>query len=131
LAREAAKSMKRGIVLTANAAAGVIIICLSTFGLFQSTNVGDRQGALLGLGFGILFCLVAYGLWIRSRLLVTLSSVPIILVTATASFILLFASFAWGEGNMGTVYLLQFLSLSFIVLQVVSFLDVFAVRQKE
>jgi NADH:ubiquinone oxidoreductase subunit K len=122
------ESMKRTVLITANATVGVITISLSIFGLFHSTSVSDRQSALLLLGFGALFCVVAYGLWTRSRLLVTLSSVPIILIAAVASFILVFAPLAWGDSNIGTVYTLQFLSLSFAVLQIASLLHVFAAK---
>lgn len=121
--------MRRRIQLTANAAIGVIIISLSVFGLLQSKNMSDRQSAFLFLGFGMLFCLVSYGLWMRSRLLIILSSVPIIVVSAVTSFILLFAPLAWGDSNIGTVYMLQFFSLSFIVLQIVSLVSAFVAHQ--
>jgi len=118
--------MKQKVLLSANAAMGAIIICLSIFGLVQSTNVSDRYSALLPLGCGVLFCLVSYGLWIRSRLLVSLGSIPVIVVSVAASIILLFAPFAWGDSNIGTVYILQFISLSSAVLQVTSLRTVFA-----
>ena len=121
--------MKRRVLLTANAAVGVIIICLSLLGLFQSNNVSDRQSAFLYLGFGALFCLVSYGLLIRSCLLVTLGSIPIIVVAAATSFILLFAPFAWGDSNLRTVYMLQAISLSFAGLQIVGLIDVFATHR--
>ena len=122
-------SMRRRILLTANAAIGVIMISLSVFGLLQSKNMSDRQSAFLFLGFGALFCFVSYGLWMRSRLLVILSSVPIIVVAAVMSFILLFAPLAWGGSNIGTVYMLQFFSLSFVVLQIVSLVNAFVAHQ--
>jgi hypothetical protein len=109
-----------------NAVVGGVIVGLSIFGMVHSKNVSDRQSAFFFLGFGALFWPVSYGLWIRSRLLVTLISIPIIVVAGGAGFVLLFAPLAWSDSNIGTAYTLQFLSLFFAVLEIASLLNVFA-----
>ena len=122
--------MKRRILIAANAVVSVIIICLSGLGLFVSHNASDRNSALLYLGFGASFCVVSYSLWIRSRLLAALVSIPLILVLGMSSFMLLFAPLAWGDSNIRTVYLLQLTSLLLAVLQIVGLIDVFATHKK-
>ena len=42
---------------------------------------------------------------------------------------LLFAPFAWGDSNIGIVYLLQLISLCLAVLQIVGLIDVFAAHK--
>jgi hypothetical protein len=121
--------MKRRILITANAAVGVIIICLSFLGRLVSHSVADRHSALVFFGFGAWFCVVSYSLWIGSRLLATFTSAPLILVLGVASFMLLFAPFAWGDSNIGIVYLLQLTSLCLAVLQIVGLIDVFAAHK--
>jgi NADH:ubiquinone oxidoreductase subunit K len=94
----------------------------------MSHNISDRNSALLYLGIGVSFCIVPYGLWIRSRVLVSLISIPLILMLGAVSFMLLFAPFAWGDSNIKTVYLLQLSSLFLAALQIGGLIDVFSAR---
>ena len=77
------------------------------------------------------FVVIATGFAFRGRLLVLLSSVPVILAVCTLFLALIFAGFAWDKQGMSTAQVLQAISFVIVILQVLGLIGVFTEHRKK
>ncbi len=117
--------MNRNFFIDANVAVAVIFVCMGLYGRLAAHTTGDQSDALVFVTAGMWFALISVGHAAGSRVLVTVTSVPAVIVGALYVFVLLFAPLAWGDSNAVTAYALQAVGLLLIVVQIAGLIAVF------
>lgn len=109
-------------------AAGLCIV--ATCGLLAAESRSQSEEVL---GFFVAagwFIFVAGGFATRSRLLVAIASVPVILAACILFLVLIFAELVWSPQGVLTARILQAVSLVIIVLQILGIITVFGSQRK-
>ena len=122
---DARTATTRRIISWLNVAVAFAFAAVAMYGLTASGSHIDRE-AFGYIGVGIWFGLIASAVHAQSRIFVTLLSAPLMLALLVFMFILLFAPFAWGESNMGTVYVLWAGNILLLVLQLAGLMVVYS-----
>lgn len=109
-------------------AAGLFIVAgLGFFSVEFKSEPGEVAGFFAAAAW---FVVIATGFALRSRLLVLLTSVPVILVACTLFLVLVFAGLAWGEQGASTARVLQAISFIIVILQFFGLIAVFTGHRK-
>jgi hypothetical protein len=119
----------KGMALApANATIAVLVGVLGAWGVAMPGIRADRSDGITLLAIAACFAVVAVGLRLRSRLLVTLFSIPLLLFGAMLAVVLFYAPFSWGEGNAPNTRLLQGIVVAMLALLVAGLVSVFSRR---
>lgn len=114
----------------ANAVVAVGIFIIGAFGLLSAESSSQTKEATGFFVVAAWFLVVATSFALKSRLLVVLTSVPVVLAGGILFFVLLFAGFSWGEQGILTARILQAISFVIVVLQILGLIAVFTSQRK-
>ena len=114
----------------ANAVIAVGIFIIGIFGCFSAQTAGDTREVVYFFAAGAWFFLLSAGFAWRNRLIVAVTSIPILFFASVLVLILLFAPLSWGNKGTSTAYVLQGISLLIVLVQVLGLFSVFAHNQR-